>query len=284
MATGKQFQFARLRWVVLSIVFIVLTRLWRAFRHLVGKGNDGTCVVLLYHSVEPEHRARFARQMDILLRWAMPTRADSTEPLPPNRHHVAVTFDDGYVTVIANALPELEKRMIPATIFVVVGALGRNAHWFTNPSHRLKHEVMSADQLRKLPPDLITVGSHTVTHRRLTTLSPEEAKQELSESRTKLETMLNKDVKLFAFPYGAFSEQLVTWCRVAGYDRVFTSSLRLAWSGLKEFETGRVAVDPTDGPLEFRLKLMGGYGWIPLAVALRNKVFSLARWKGASIP
>ena len=49
--------------------------------------------------------------------------------------------------------------------------------------------------------------------------------------------------------------RLVRECREAGYERVFTIAPSLGLREPDEFETGRVAVDPTDWPIEFRLKL-----------------------------
>lgn len=42
---------------------------------------------------------------------------------------VCITFDDGYVDNLTKALPILEQNDIPATFFVVVGALGNQFWW-----------------------------------------------------------------------------------------------------------------------------------------------------------
>lgn len=211
--------------------------------------------------------------MDILLRCAEPTRADRTVPLAPGVRYAAVTFDDGYLSVIENALPELEKRKIPSTLFIVTEALGKHPQWLSNSSNSVNSQkVMSTDQLRMLPSDLVTVGSHTIRHPKLPSLGEEDARRELSESRAKLEKILKREIKLFSFPHGAFSSRLVEWCREAGYERVFTIQPTLALSDPHEFVTGRMWAEPTDWPLEFRLKLLGAYRWLPWAVALKRWV------------
>jgi hypothetical protein len=44
-----------------------------------------------------------------------------------------------------------------------------------------------------------------------------------------------------------------------------------------EFVLGRISVEPTDWALEFRLKLLGAYRWLPQAIALKRKL--KAYWK-----
>lgn len=232
--------------------------------------------MLYYHAVRAEHRERFGRQMDAVLRWTKPVRADRWERLAPGVRYAAVTFDDGYQNVVENALPELEKRGIPSTLFIITEALGKYPHWLTDPSDSAKSEkVMSVDQLQSLSPDLVTVGSHTLAHPMLPSLSEGDARRELYESRARLEKTLNRPVTLFSFPYGAFNAQLVEWCREAGYERVFTILPLPAFCELHEFVTGRVSVEPTDWLLEFWLKLMGAYQWLPRAYALKRRVLSL---------
>ena len=78
---------------------------------------------------------------------------------------------------------------------------------------------MSAEQLKALPSDLVAIGSHTMTHPVLTTISEEELQRELIESRAKLERILEQEVKLFSFPYDASNTLVLDTCRKAGYER-----------------------------------------------------------------
>lgn len=201
--------------------------------------------------------------MDTLIRWATPIATNHRQPLSPGENYAAVTFDDGFECVIQNAVPELIQRRIPATLFVVSDLLGEAANWTTlNEDHILGEKIVTAEELRELPPDLITVGSHTMTHPWLPSLSHAEAKSELSGSREKLRNLLNRDVSVFSFPYGALTEQLVMLCREVGYERVFTIKPKLAFANHQEFVAGRIAVNPTDWNLEFNLKLLGAYRWL----------------------
>lgn len=270
----RQTRFTRLIKLFISMGFFCGLSVGNVIRRLRGK-NVGTSVVLYYHSVSAEQRAAFACQMDAIVRCANPIPTDVKYPLKKDARYVAVTFDDGFENIIENALPELEKRGIPSTIFVITQGLGQFPDWLTSTVDRKQHgKLMSADQLQKLPSNLVSVGSHTMTHPALPSLSEREARRELSESRTKLEKLLNGRVALFSFPYGAFNQKLVSWCQEIGYERVFTSSPTVAFADPWEFVTGRVWVEPTDWLLEFRLKLLGAYRWLPLAFSLKCKLLS----------
>lgn len=243
-------------------------------RRIANARRPPRCVVLYYHSIPAGLRTEFARQMETLLRHAQPISAATTSALSDGGRYVIVTFDDAFENVFENAVPELTARRIPAAIFVVTGCIGRPASWMEAASG--SHEplrTMSVEQLLKLP-DPITIGSHTVTHPLLTKVSEQQLKRELFESRATLEHTLGRKVNLFSFPHGAYQASLLETCREAGYDRVFTTMPVLGLSRADEFLTGRVLVDPSDWPLEFRLKLSGAYRWLPMAFALKRSIVS----------
>ena len=131
---------------------------------------------------------------------------------------------------------------------------------------------MTAEQLKALPTDLIQFGSHTRTHPVLTKLDEGKARDELINSRRELEAMLGRVIKAFSFPYGAYNERLIQLCREAGYDRVFTTDPVFAFRQMDDFVVGRVAAEPTDGGLEFRLKVAGAYRWVKAASTLKHKL------------
>ncbi len=239
----------------------------------MGSAPTPKCVVLFYHSIPPKHRARFADQMDALLRHAVPIAADGTVPSNNGARYAVVTFDDGFESVLENAVPILRSRGICATVFVVAAYLGRPAGWrrFDEVVDG-DEKVMSLEQLSMLPQDLISIGSHTGTHPVLTSLDEDSAKEEILESRLRLQKMLHKEIKLFSFPYGAFNNDLVACCREAGYSRVFTILPTHGLSHPEEYVTGRVSVEPTDWNAEFYLKLMGAYRWQPLAFAVKRRI------------
>lgn len=251
----------------ISACVFVWTAALEVLARAVGKETKGRCVVVYYHAVLPSERKRFARQLDVLRSHATPIAVDDDSNILPGRHCVAVTFDDGFENFVTTALPELKERHIPVTVFVITQALGR-AFGPVGGSER----VMSADQLKALPEKLVTIGSHTATHPMLTQIPGEDSRREIVESRSQLEELLRRQITLFSFPFGDFNESLCHVCREAGYRRIFTTLPLFALGKPDEFIVGRVRVDPTDWPLEFRLKLAGAYRWLPMAFRLKQSV------------
>ena len=93
--------------------------------------RNGT-LILCYHRVaegveDPFHLCvrpdNFAAHLDEMSRAREPsTLADIS--VPSRRPRVVVTFDDGYLDNLTNALPIAESRGVPITIFVTSGILG----------------------------------------------------------------------------------------------------------------------------------------------------------------
>jgi peptidoglycan/xylan/chitin deacetylase (PgdA/CDA1 family) len=210
--------------------------------------------------------------MDDVVRYAKPVSLKNGLQLETGRHCVAVTFDDGFSHTMRLVLPELVQRKIPATIFVPSGFLGKQPSWIKNHKSPDYHEVvMTADQLKVAKgADLISIGSHCVTHRSLLSLEEKEAYQEILNSKKTLEAILGERIDLLSFPHGEFHEGHIKIAREAGYRRAFSIVPRLASSETDEYVTGRVRTDPSDWPFEFRLKLFGAYRWVPFAFKLKK--------------
>lgn len=233
-------------------------------------------IILYYHAVRKDQRNAFARQMDLLLRMAHPWNLDvcqnhNQKPL------VAVTFDDGYVSVIENALPELKKRGIPVTFFVPTGSLGERPGWIKSPESPLWEErVISPKELKNISSEpLVTIGSHTVSHPNLLQISHQEVIRELVKSKAVLENLLGRPIEWLSFPRGAYDDSLVQIALEAGYRRLFTIEPKLVNPMQPGVVNGRVATNPDDWPLEFKLKMLGAYRWLPWAYSLKRKILSV---------
>lgn len=241
---------------------------------------SGSGVVLYYHAIPAETRSRFAAQMDMLLRYAQPVPAGYDGALAPGRRYAAVTFDDGFVSVLENALPELEARNIPATLFVPTASLGHRPAWVKTGSPAARETILSPEQLKVLRGNgTMAIGAHTVNHINLLKLDAAKARAELAGCKTTLESLLGAEVPLFSFPHGAHNDRLLEEARRLGYRRVFTISPTLAFTTPSEFVTGRTLADPTDWPIEFVLKAVGAYRWM---AGVSNLKACLFRRKGAA--
>jgi peptidoglycan/xylan/chitin deacetylase (PgdA/CDA1 family) len=105
---------------------------------LLAVRASGWGLVLAYHNVLPDgvapagdrslHLARsaFVEQIDWIARHCavVPLADVVADGHGGGRRRVAITFDDAYRGAVTVALPELARRGLPATMFVVPGAVG----------------------------------------------------------------------------------------------------------------------------------------------------------------
>jgi peptidoglycan/xylan/chitin deacetylase (PgdA/CDA1 family) len=73
-------------------------------------------------------------------------------------------------------------------------------------AQREEFDLATWEELRALDPDVITIGSHTMTHPILTSLTEDETEVEMRDSRISLENRLQRPVALFCYPNGDLNE------------------------------------------------------------------------------
>jgi hypothetical protein len=73
------------------------------------------------------------------------------------------------------------------------------------------------EQVREMANARIEIGSHGCTHRMLTRLKLDEAKEELTRSKDDIEVRIGRVVEHFAFPEGAADAALMALVREVGY-------------------------------------------------------------------
>ncbi|MBW4048729.1 MAG: polysaccharide deacetylase family protein [Proteobacteria bacterium] len=77
------------------------------------------------------------------------------------------------------------------------------ADFVPTAAEREGYDPLKWDDLRRLDPSLITIGSHTVDHPILSTLEDEQIEFELRRSRAWLEEAVGRPVDLFCYPNGS---------------------------------------------------------------------------------
>lgn len=105
----------------------------------------------------------------------------------------------------------------------------------------------------------IDIGAHTVSHPILTSLDDENARREIAGGKAQLEAILDKPVRLFAYPNGKagkdFDERHVAMVREAGFDAAFTTAAGSFGRGHDPFQLPR-SRPWDDAPLTFGLRLL----------------------------
>ncbi len=208
-------------------------------------------------------RERFGAQMAYLrqagyrcltLRDAWAYLRDGREA-PPRT--VVLTFDDGYRDFYQEAYPILSQYGFPATVFVVVQAVGGVSRWDEGPEAPL----MSWQEIRELYREGMELGSHSMSHPRLTRIPLGAAKQELQKSRQLLEEQLAGAVESFAYPYGDCGPALEELVEETGY-RLACSMVRGNLHTSHDlFRLKRVPVDEFTSLARFRRRLLPLYDY-----------------------
>jgi peptidoglycan/xylan/chitin deacetylase (PgdA/CDA1 family) len=80
------------------------------------------------------------------------------------------------------------------------------SNFVPSPEQHEAYDVMGWSELRRLDRELITIGSHTMSHPILPTLPSAAVEREIAESRTALEGELDRPVTYFSYPNGFFHE------------------------------------------------------------------------------
>ncbi len=95
----------------------------------------------------------------------------------------------------------LEKYGVKASFFVITDQIGKK---------------ISKDDVRSISQSF-EVGSHTVSHHSLPSLSENASLLELSKSKSDLDELLGKNTSTFCYPYGNYNDSVIKQVRSVGY-------------------------------------------------------------------
>jgi peptidoglycan/xylan/chitin deacetylase (PgdA/CDA1 family) len=147
----------------------------------------------------------------------------------PVGRRVVLTFDDGAVSDRLVAAALLNENGFGATFYVVAGFLNRRGH-------------LSVSHLRELAGLGFEIGSHSMSHRWLSDLDTAGLRDEIVNSKDRLQQVLGAPVQHFACPGGRLSRAAVRLAREAGYLSLATSQLGLNDAGTDPFRLRRIAI------------------------------------------
>jgi peptidoglycan/xylan/chitin deacetylase (PgdA/CDA1 family) len=173
------------------------------------------------------------------------------------KRSVVITFDDAFASTLA-AKPILDSAGFPATVFVPTGFIDSDRLLsyaeVADVDARYAQELraLTWEELAELRDSGWEIGSHTVSHPRLTELDDASLFHELEESRNEIRKRLG-DCGSVAYPYGLADARVAAAARRAGYIAgcTLTASHRID----ERFRRPRVGLYPPDTGLRFRAKL-----------------------------
>jgi peptidoglycan/xylan/chitin deacetylase (PgdA/CDA1 family) len=221
-------------------------------------------LVLCYHAVSDDWPdllsvppAAFARQVGGLVARGYRGVRFSDVGAGDGRR-LAVTFDDGYISVYEQALPILERLGVPGTVFVPTDHVGRPepmswegiADAAAGP-HAEQLRCLTWEQAGELQDRGWEIGSHTCSHPYLTRCDDETLERELAVSREIVIERLGA-CQTIAYPYGDHDDRVMAAARAAGYE--LAGSLPAVWPRPRPMAWPRAGVWREDPDWRVRLK------------------------------
>lgn len=135
----------------------------------------------------------------------------------PNKF-IAITLDDGYSDNYEIAYPIFKKYNVPFCIFISEEYIKKGYG---------SYKMLTEEQIVEMAKDkLCTIGSHTVSHPKLSRLSIQEQIEQIEGCKIWLEQLLKRPVAEFAYPYGDYSYQTIEILQSTGINIAFA-----AWGG-----------------------------------------------------
>ena len=201
--------------------------------------------ILLYHGVAPrstvDHadcrltidHAVFAQQLALLKRMDMVCRTIDELPRLSSEDRTdgyTITFDDGYRNNYDYAFPALLDAGMSACFYIIAGKVDVDSQFVTG-----RH-------LREMADAGMTIGSHTMTHPFLTEVSSARIRQELADSRARLEDIIGQEVVHFAIPGGHYDRRVIDIARECGYRSAATCRVDTFDAGDDMFQLPRFEI------------------------------------------
>lgn len=127
---------------------------------------------------------------------------------------IILTFDDGYLDNFTILFPLLKEFSFKAVIFMVTG-LDHNKWGVIEGEPRIP--LMSKENIKEMDEYGVEFGGHTRQHPVLLKLDAINQKEEIGGSKSDLESILNKPVISFAYPFGGVNEEVKKNTQEVGY-------------------------------------------------------------------
>lgn len=228
--------------------------------------------VLTYHQVEPlRHRSaaqpglvvdttHFHWQMFFLraLGYRTLTLDDLAHALERGqalpRRSVVLTFDDGYYGVYRYAFPILRRFQFTATMFLIA----EDFMGASRERHQRAFAIIDQGQVAEMLAAGHQIGSHSISHQRLTDLKSFEVEDQIIRSKAIFEDRFGRSITTFSYPYGAYTSAMAKIVERSGYSCAVTTRFGHRHALSERFTLRRIAVGSAQRLPQFvyRLRLV----------------------------
>ena len=222
------------------------------------------------------------------------------------RNSILVTFDDGDISVLENALPVLKRNKIPSVLFIIAGLIdSKKSFWWRNveknfellgKSHQearikvahlkkinnierekylsqlknVESRQLSLVQILEMKGTGMEIANHTYSHPMVNKCNEQEVRKELKLVREKFnEWGILGGFSVFAYPNGNWDERSEEIIKEEGIKMAFLFDHRVNNKKIHPLRISRIMVD-TDLELnEFKAKVSGVH---PALFQLKKKM------------
>ncbi len=175
----------------------------------------------------------------------------------PSSPEVILTFDDGYTNNYHSAFPIFQRHQITATIYPVVGSIGKHQVIWEENDAQTPVDLMNSEQIQEMHDAGIEFGSHFWDHIHADRQDAATIKTQLTQSKTELERIIGVPVVSVAYPYGAYNQTVLDAAAQVGYSYGVTTVS--GWNGKEtscvELRRFSVTGNKWYHPLQFKRRL-----------------------------
>jgi peptidoglycan/xylan/chitin deacetylase (PgdA/CDA1 family) len=167
---------------------------------------------------------------------------------------VAITVDDGHISVYTQMWPVIQQHHVPVTLFIYPSAISNVSYALTWKQLRMMQES-----------GLVDVQSHTYWHpnflKEQARLTPDQYRAfvafQLTRSKDSLTKKTGGKVDMLAWPFGIYDSELEQAAARAGYHAAFAYTGGPARQGCDLFAIPRIPVSDVDQGARFAALIVG---------------------------
>ena len=182
------------------------------FRRIIITANQSSLYMksrsLVYHDIHSDNcytnmstsLDMFIKHINIISEMGFSIVSEITK----DEGQIQLTFDDGFLGVYDN-ISVINKLDIPLKLFIATSFIGKTSHLDKNQLLELSNN------------SLVSIGSHTDSHKRLSDLNNDEILNELICSKEILEDILGVTINDLCYPEGKFDRRVISYAKEVGY-------------------------------------------------------------------
>lgn len=224
--------------------------------------------VLMYHRIEVNPNKNdtwqiglneFKQEMSYLKNNGYTTLTNDqfydiiTKKAPMPAKPILLTFDGATLDFYNNAYPVLKQYGFNSTEYVVTDQIGTS---WGSPSDMIR--IMNEGQLKTVANNKVELENHSTTHGHIANLSTAELTKRVSGATNKLQSMTNKPVNYFAYPFGESSTNFVNVLKSLKVKMAFKVGGGLATDSSDLMNMPRIGIVNTDNITTFTRKITTG--------------------------